>query len=338
MRSVKTKVIISIDTEFSIGGAFDDPANNMPVGAQTVLCEVAGRSHGLGYLLDTFATFGTKATFFVEAFNSYYFGDRPMRDLAMRIMDAGHDVQLHLHPCWTYFRNPDWTERLQSDPPTDHMDGRSVAQLTAWLADGVAIFERWGIGRPGALRTGSMIVDRSVYQAMERVGIRYSSNVALGLYRPADAGLHFYSGIHRVEGVTEICVLTYIDAAIGRRAHYRALTITGASWQETRTLLLRAREADVESVVILTHPFEYVKYDRQDFSGLVPNRINQRRLALLCEFLRDHDDRYEVATLGDLASRPPPPPSPANVILKVPPHCVVGRIVQNGLNSRIRRL
>lgn len=303
-----------------------------------VLCEIAGESHGLGFLLDTFATFGTKATFFVEAFNSYYFGDRPMRELALRIKAARHDVQLHLHPCWTYFKNPDWTDRLTSDPPSDHMNGRSVEQLKEWLADGVAIFERWGLGRPVALRTGSMIADRSVYRAMELVGIPFGSNIGLGVYRPDDPSLHFFSGVHRVGSVTEVCVLTYVDFAIGNYVHHRLLTITGASWKETQTLLLRAHESKVESVVILTHPFEYVKYDRPDFRGLLPNRINQRRLGRLCEFLRDHDDRYEVASFCDLASRPPASLSEPNVILKVPAQRVVERIVQNGLNSRLRGL
>jgi peptidoglycan/xylan/chitin deacetylase (PgdA/CDA1 family) len=335
---MKTRVFITIDTEFSIGGAFADPVRNKPIGAQMVLCEIGGKSHGLGFLLDTFATFDTKATFFVEAFNTYYFGDPPMRDLALRIRAAGHDVQLHLHPCWTYFRNRDWTDRLKSDPPTDHMNGRPVELLRQWLADGIAIFERWGLDRPVALRTGSLMADRSVYQAMELAGVRIGSNIGLGVYRPEDPGLHFFSGIHRVGEVIEVCVLTYKDFEVGKRAHHRTLTITGSSWKETRTLLLRAHQSNVETVVILTHPFEYVKCGRPDFSGLLPNRINQRRLVRLCEFLREHRDRFEATNFADLASSPQATPSEANVILKVPAMRAVARMVQNGLNDRIRGL
>src|SRR5262245_41282220 len=303
-KSVKTRVLITIDTEFSIAGTFADPANRKPVGEQAVLCEIDGKSHGLGFILETFAASGTRATFFVEAFNSYYFGDEPMRALASRIKAAGQDVQLHLHPCWTYFCNPDWKDRLKVDPPTDHMHGRSVEQLTRWLSDGIAIFERWGLGRPLALRTGSMMADLSVYRAMERVGMRMGSNIGLALYRPPDSELHLFSGIHQVGEVTEACLLTYVDFAVGSRVHYRTLTITGASWSETRALLERAHESGVESVVILTHPFEYVKYDSPDFSNLAPNRINQQRLASLCRFIRDNPDRYEAATIADLAAAP----------------------------------
>ncbi|MFO1428793.1 MAG: polysaccharide deacetylase [Candidatus Competibacteraceae bacterium] len=335
---MKTKVFLTIDTEFSIGGAFSDPIRNQPVGAQAVLCDIDRKSQGLGFLLDTFAGFGIKATFFVEALNTHYFGDPPMRDLALRIRAAGHDVQLHLHPAWTYFKNLDWMDRLRSDPPSDHMYGRTLDRLNQWLADGIAAFERWGLRRPVALRTGSLMVDKTVYQAMELAGIPVGSNVGLALYWPEDPVLQLFSGIHRIGSIVEACVTTYIDLALGNRAHYKTLTITGSSWQEIRTLLWRAHQASVESIVILTHPFEYVKNKSVDFSKLLPNRMNQRRLSGLCEFLQDHKDCFEIMTMDQLASAPSVTASADNVIIKVPILRAIGRIVQNSLNDRIAAL
>ena len=43
---MKTKVFITIDTEFSIGGAFDAPLTVKPIGSQNVWCEAAGKSQG----------------------------------------------------------------------------------------------------------------------------------------------------------------------------------------------------------------------------------------------------------------------------------------------------
>ena len=71
---------------------------------------------------------------------------------------------------------------------------------------------------------------------------------------------------------------------------------------------------------------------------MLPNRINQGRLKRLCEFLRDHEDRYEVATFGALASRPLTARSDRNVALKVPARRTLERMVQNGLNDRIPAL
>src|SRR5947209_7251871 len=96
------EVCITIDTEFSIGGNFGNP-DLPPIAAPIVLGPSGGKEHGLGFLLDNFSEFGIRATFFVEALQTAYFGDEPMGGIARRIADAGHDVQLHLHPCWLYY-------------------------------------------------------------------------------------------------------------------------------------------------------------------------------------------------------------------------------------------
>ncbi len=336
---MKTKVFLTVDTEFSIGGAFSDPVKYSPVGEQAVLCQIEGKSHGLGFLIDTFEEFDISATFFVETFNTYYFGDQPMRDLAGRIKAAGHDLQLHLHPCWTYFKNRDWVQHLKVEPPTDHMNGRSLTQLTEWINDGIEIFTRWGLERPIALRTGGLITDKLVYEAMDGCGMKVGSNVAVGIYRPDEPDLQLYSGLHQIGNVLEACVLTYLDRRIGSQAKYRALSITGTSWAETRSLLLSAYKSNIESVVILTHPFEFVKRgDDPSFTKIYQNRVNQRRLQKLCAFLAANDDRFEVVTIKQLAYRTAAVDRDHNVLLKSPWLKAASRMLENALNDRIKFL
>lgn len=330
---MKTQVLITIDTEFSVGGAFADPERNQPVGPRAVFCEAGGRSHGLGFLLETFAEFGTKATFFVEALNTHFFGDEPMGGIARRIRDTGQDVQLHLHPCWTYFERPDWRSRLQTDPPSDHMHSRSVETLTGWMQQGIAAFERWGIGRPVAMRTGSMMADLNVYRAMEAVGLPVASNIGLAVYRPADPSLHLYSGLHRIGGVTEAPVLTYADLVLGERTHLKSLTVTGTSWGEARALLDSAHEEGVGTVVLLTHPFEFVKYTSPGFGDIRPNAINQERLRRLCRHLADNADRFETIPMSGLRTAGTANAPDRNALLRVPVHRTLGRILENRVNS-----
>src|SRR4051812_44146134 len=108
MLNEPTEVCITVDAEFSIGGAFADPVHRRPVGSEHVLCVANGEENGLGFLLDTFRRYGTEATFFVEALNTAYSGDAPMGRIVERILEAGQDAQLHLHPCWLAFRDADW--------------------------------------------------------------------------------------------------------------------------------------------------------------------------------------------------------------------------------------
>lgn len=332
---MKTKVFITIDTEFSIGGAFNDPAKYSPVGEQAVYCKIGDRSHGLGFLLDTFKEFSTPATFFIEVLNRYFFDDQPMRDIALQIKAAGQDLQMHLHPCWTYFKNPDWMDNLKQNPPSDHMNQRSHQQLCEWINDGLEIFARWGLDRPVAMRTGSLMTDAAVYIAMEASGIRVASNVGVGLFQPKEPELNLYSGLHKVGNVLEAPVLTYIERQCGKHVKHRLLTVTGASSTETRALLLKAYNSGVDAVVILTHPFEYIKCSYLGYSTMFVNKINQQRLKNLCAFLAENNDKFEAATFGQLEDFSLATDSTPNVLLKAPLLPVVGRMVENVVNDNL---
>ena len=328
---MKTKVFLTIDTEFSIGGAFKTPQTVQPIGAQNVTCTVSTRSEGLDHLLDTFCRHRLLATFFVETMQTAYFGDVPMGDIARRLVAAGHDVQLHLHPVWTYFDHPQWQDQLAQVQPNDNLHGRSVEQLVAWMQRGIDTFARWGLPAPVALRTGNLMVDRNVYRAMSQVGLKVASNIARAVFEPAEEALRFNAGIHRIEGVIELPVLTYADLQLGARTHRKVLTITGSSLAETRCLLDRAQAGGAPSVVLLTHCHEFVKGDMR--GSLAPDRVNQRRLDEVCRYLHDNADRFEATTMDRMATWPQDVAPPADPLWSVPPPLAVMRLVQNKLNE-----
>lgn len=328
-------VHLTVDTEFNIAGAFSDPETRQPVGSEAVHCDVNGRSEGLGHLLRTLGDHGLRATFFVEALNTCYFGDGPMGEIARAIHDAGHDTQLHLHPCWTYFERPDWKRRLASDPPNDDVTRRSVDEMARLIDLGREAFRRWQLPEPRVLRTGGLRVRLNVYRAMQTCGMPMSSSVGLAVFRPAEQELQLCAGCHAVNGVLELPVTTYTDFRIGNRLHQKTLTVTGTSWPEMRTVLLRARDSGLSDVVVLTHPFEYVKHRDADYRRLYVDRINQRRLEKLCAFLADTPG-FEAATLaerlGDCR------PGPDNTAISVPPAYALGRIIVNRINHSVMHL
>lgn len=330
---MKTEVCITIDTEFDIGGTFVDPARFAPVAEPSVRCEHAGHSYGLGFLLSTLAKYDLAATFFVEALNSIYFGDEPMRGLTREIVSAGHDAQLHLHPVWAYFRDPQWREQLASCPPNDSFVGRSQDEVEELIKLGRKIFGRWGVGEPVALRTGGLHVDPNVYRAMHAQGIPLGSNVGVGIYQPQAEALQLYAGRHRVNGVVEVPILTYRRWGLPRRIGEKTLTITGTSWRETRRLLGRAHRSGVGPVVILSHPHEFAKRDGK--GGWRPNRVNQWRLRRLCEYLARHRDKFEVVTFGERAEQWRKAASGRTPILSVSAMHGLGGIMENLCNDWI---
>ena len=335
---MRTEVSITIDTEFSIAGAFDDPANRTPVGEQQVACRIDGQEHGLGFLLETFARYGTSATFFVEALNTAYFGDGPMGGVVERILAAGQDAQLHLHPCWAFFRHDDWIERVKRDTPSDRCDGRGLEELEELIGLGLAAFARWGAPRPIALRTGNLQADRAVYQAMARQGLRLASNLGVAYQLPADPSLDLAGGRHWIDGVLELPILSYTQLAFGSRRWRRMLAITASSGREIEALLWQARAAGISPIVVITHPFEFIKGGRADGDKRQPNRINKARLERLCRFIAEHPDDFTSASFGAagpawLEAAPLDQPD-----LTAPLLPVLGRMVENKANDLIPAL
>jgi peptidoglycan/xylan/chitin deacetylase (PgdA/CDA1 family) len=326
-------VCITIDVEFTIGGSFADPWNKKPVADPSVLCDIDGESHGLGFILDALDHHGIKATFFVEALNSYYFGDAPMARFAQQILSAGHDVQLHLHPCWRHFRYSDWQERLGSQPPNDSMAGRDEAELCNLMSDGIGIFERWGIPRPVALRTGGLRTDLSVYKAMARSKIPLASNIGVGVYRPRETVLQLSGGRHWIHGVLEIPTLSYHDLRLPGYDHLKTLTVTGSSWQELRALLRRAHERQAGPVVILSHPSEFVKGQDVQYTRYHANKLNQRRFSRLCQFLHDHRETFTSVTFAGARDTWLSADDTQNPDLSVPLWTTLKRLTENRFND-----
>lgn len=311
------RVCLTIDTEFSIAGAFADPALR-PVGAQMVRCDVDGRSQGLDFMLDCFARNGITATFFIETLHRHYFRDDPMRPLAQRIAAAGHELQLHAHPCWAVFQHDDWPERVRAQPRQDDFAGRDEASTLELLHQGQATFREWGLAPPRVFRSASLQHDAGLYRALASAGIPYSSNIGLAIYDSGDPRYRLYGGRHLRHGVLECPVLTFSDWRL-LRPHLKTLSISGTSFTETRTLLERARRAGMELVVILTHPFEYVQSRGADYRTLRRHGVNQRRLERLCGYLAGNADRYQASGLAAAASQPLAPLPEENRLLRVAP-------------------
>lgn len=312
---MRTRVCITIDTEFSIAGAFQDAARQ-PIAEPMVWCEVEGRSEGLGFLLEQFKKHRVPATFFVEALHRHYFKTDPMRPIVRQIQDDAHEIQLHAHPCWSVFEHEDWFARVCQQPRQDDFFGRRLEDSMRLIQQGIDTFRDWGLPRPQVFRSGSLQHDDTLYQALARSGIPYSSNVGVAIFDSGDPRYRIYAGRHIRHGVVEFPVLTFSDWQVGSRRHLKTLTIAGTSFAETRTLLDKAQRAGIPQVVILTHPFEYIQ--SRDIGRLRARRhgVNQQRLVALCEYLDGNRDRFLPSGLAAAAEDTAGVGAPDNQLLE----------------------
>ncbi len=327
-----TEVCITVDTEFSIGGAFADPERYRPLSGELVDCAVDGRAEGLGFLLRTLREFRIPATFFIEVLQSFYFGARPMRRIAERIADQGHDLQLHLHPCWLRFRGEHWRHSATED---DFCAARSRGELRMMIEFGLAQFSRWKLSPPIALRAGGFSCGHVVDQAMVECGISLGSNIGLGVHQPAEPEYRLASGSRMFDGVLEVPAFTYSALRLPVGSRLRTMAITSTSWREMEALLWLARRAAISPVVVLTHPFEFVKRSDFRFRELRRDHVNQRRLTRLLEFLSRNNGEFSATTFGASGTawvaageRPGP-------LLQPPAYLSLSRIAENALNTLV---
>jgi len=326
-----TQICISIDTEFDIAGHFEHPGEYQPVAGPAVYGTVNGKEESLGFLLETFDRYNITASFFVECANSLYFGDEPMQGVVNRLKAARQDIQLHVHPVWLSFNNdPD----VGIFPRQDDCSGQDFDELKRAFSACIAIFTRWVGHYPLAIRTGSLRADENVYQVMRELGILMSSNIALGVFQPKEPLLCHDSGRHRIHGVMEIPVFSYQDSNFAGRTHKKSLQITSCSWPEMKYLLWQARSSGIENIVILTHPFEYIKKSDFRYRKLTRNRVNQRRLQNLCEFICQHPEDFVAADFSSQYRNWINSELDQKAIA-IPSIYAVGRKLHNGLNDLI---
>lgn len=331
-----TDVLLTVDLEFSSGGYLDDPERYQPIGEHSVELRIDGKSQGLGFILDTLGHYGAVGTFFVEAAHTLYFGPEPMGKFVRQILDGGHDVQLHLHPQWIFAEQIKSGTLTDLSSVTDSMVALQEDRICALIDVGLQAFKSWGVPEPVAMRAGNLHANACVYRAMSEKGLALGSNIGIGVYRPAEDALQLYSGRHRIEKVLEIPVLSHRGLGIGGSARLKTLTITGSSAAETRFLLDRARRAGLDEVVLLTHAHEMIKRIDARYLSISRNRLTQRRLHALCQYVTGNPDKFRFSTFAGKCDQWLGSPDTDNHVLDVPNRLAALGMAQNVINDLIR--
>jgi len=332
-------VCISVDVEFTINGALFHQ-DRSPLGADWVWGVSDKRSEGLGFLLDCLDRYGLKGTFFTEVFNTYHFGDGPMRGVVQATLDRGHDVQLHLHPVWLYYKYRHWKDELSiRQRPRDIFTDRDAEEIAAWLGDGASILERLSGSRPIAFRSGNLNAGRILYRGMYQAGITLASNIGVGLSTPSEEELLLYAGVHRIDGITEVPVTTYRAPLPGNRL--LLLTTTGSAFREMRAVLDAAHRLGTGPVVLLLHPHDFriaLHATPGAPPSFRPDRIRQSRFDRLCRHLCRHPQRFRVTTFAESAQRWSASDRVDNILLPGSLPGLATRLFENKLLPAMRRL
>jgi peptidoglycan/xylan/chitin deacetylase (PgdA/CDA1 family) len=283
---VTTPVFLTVDTEF----AWRHHAAGLDCDAiYARSLEPAGV--GLGYQLAELARHDLKACFFVDPMPAITFGLAPIRRMIETILEAGQEVQLHLHPGWTMAQ--------AGDRGAAHgrfaLSSYSLAEQTDLLVRATELLVAAGAPEPIAFRAGSYAANDDTLTALASLGFTYDSShngsqapltsrISLParqiapVRRPADTG------------IIEVPV-TIIEDMRGR---VRTFQLCALSTGESYDALEHAAVSGHAAVTIVSHGFELANR-----RGTRANAVHVRRFQALCTMLADMRDLLPTTHFAD---------------------------------------
>ena len=245
--------------------------------------------YGISYQLRALAERGLKAVFFVDAFAGVTMGRRALARVVEPILNAGQDVQLHIHPEW-----------LDDFPhsPVDGACGQYMWQFTrdqqrVLIEIGCEQLVAVGAPRPTAFRAGNFGADKSTLEALAACGIRFDSSFNGGIRGGAsriDLPRARLDPV-RFGDVVELPVTVIRDRAEG----YRHAQLCALSAWEMRAALGHAARSGQRLFTALLHSFELLARSRAQ-----PNGTHVRRFHALLDHLAAHPAKFATRHIADL--------------------------------------
>lgn len=297
-------VYLTVDVECSMGGAWGHPERRPVPPERRMLCRNEDGEWGTGFLAGELSRYGLRATFFTEIFAAEVFGEEPLRQVAQGLLDAGQDVQLHLHPIFhRYAERRAGRDDLAPTRPgawPDAFTSYGEPEQSRLIGRGAELFRRI-VGRGAvAFRAGGYMGDRATLRCLARAGIPLDSSA-----NPACQGS--FPGMSMppnracsLEGVWEVPV-TVARTRFPDRGPLKHLEISALSFGELRSALWAAYRGGLRHVVLVFHSFSAVKARDLGYERFRPDRIVIRRLRRLLRFLAENPTTFRVRTFADLA-------------------------------------
>ena len=282
-----TSVFLTVDTEF----AWRHHRAGLD-GGEIYRRSIEPAGVGLGYQLARLAEHGLKACFFVDPMPAMTFGLAPVRRMVDTILEAGQEVQLHIHPNWAAARPGDRGESPARHDLCDYDRGEQ-RHLIAGAAE---LLMAAGAPEPVAFRAGSYAADDRTLDVLAELGFLYDSSHN-GAYAPHPSriglGDRHIAPVRR--GVVEVPVTVVEDVDGG----VRTAQICAVSSAEMRGALDHAAANDHAAVAIVSHGFELANR-----AGTRANAVHVRRFNALCHALAERRDRMPTRHFAERPDLP----------------------------------
>ena len=305
-------IYITVDTECSLGGAWENP-DWKPVGPdKAVLGRIGSQLYGIPLIMDILEEHGLRGTFFTEVLVRELLAESELKEAYVPILQRGHDAQLHLHPVFHYYSLVTQGRMQRGDlpPRMDLIGALPFDTQVELLKKGCSIFREVFGSKPVAFRAGCYGASMSTLDALEKVGITYDSSFnAAYLNDSCLMGPREPTNIPWRNGsVWEIPVTTF-ETGAGSLRGLKPLEVSAVSLWELQEVLEQAERLGQETVTVMLHSFAFLKRADPQFHKMRPDRLVIRRFREFCKFLELNADRFRVMTFSEMTAPAEDPPS-----------------------------
>lgn len=292
---MKKNIILTVDTEHSIGGAFKNP-NLSPVGNEKrIFGKINGREYGLPLIIDIAQEYGFSLSFFVEVLNHYFFGTGETRIVCDYLLRRNQDVQLHIHPNYQQFKDGNRGPVRFSDLIRNYSDSEQF-QLIEHARN---ILIKHGVCNPVAFRAGCYGASNVTLQALEKAGFLMDSSFSRAF---SDVSCVFndtdINDVKQINGIWEFPITNFIENCFVRPRRYMPFDINGVSFREIRYVL---EYTDFQFYTVILHSFSFIKALDVQYVRARPRKKIIQRYRNLIRYLAENDSKYQVVTFKDLA-------------------------------------
>lgn len=295
MSSDKLRIYFTVDTETSMGGAWNRPGAAPLPAALTVFGETASGKYGVPLIMDILEQHGFAATFFVEVFCAYLLGFEEVAKIFQCIQDRGHDVQLHLHPVYRFYR-----DFLNGQPrrERDLMFQFPPQEQETLIREGVSLFRQFSGKSPRAFRAGCYAASEVTLGALRKNGISIDSSYNLS-YLGRSCGFKYrnLNAPRVLNGVHEFPVTNFHS---GARRSLKPLEISAVSVTEIIRTIRQLQKTQCRDVLLVFHSFSFLKRRGVRFEKCRPDRIVINRFRKLCAELSRMRNEVEISVLGNV--------------------------------------
>lgn len=246
---------------------------------------------GLPYTLKVLNDHGLRGVFFVEPLFSARFGAAPLEDIIGRVVESGHEAQLHLHTEWVDEARVPLLENVHGK--RQHLRYFSLDEQTRLIGTGAKLLRQAGALDINAFRAGSFAFNRDTLGALAANGIAIDSSYNASQFGLDSGVLPGTAVVEPIEcdGVVEYPMTVFDD---GTRT-LRHAQLTACSFGEMAGLLWQALERGRRSFVILSHGSELLNPAKTRPDAVVVKRFHQ-----LCAFLEQNRDSFRACGFNGL--------------------------------------